>query len=57
MYAARAGHLLVCKILLEAGAQNSTNSNGLSALDMAKNNGYKPIVTLLNGHFNTPGAA
>ena len=57
MYAARAGHLLICKILLEAGAQNSTNSNGLSALDMAKNNGYKPIVTLLNGHFNTPGAA
>ena len=51
MYAAKSGHINVCKILLDAGAQNSTSGSGTTAKDMAKNNGFKAIVQLLEERF------
>lgn len=51
MYAAKAGHVNVCKMLLDAGAQNPAGPGGITALDMAKNNGFKTIAKLLEEKF------
>ena len=52
MYAAKAGHIHVCKVLLDAGAQNASSTGGTTAIDMAKNNGFKAIVDLLKERFS-----
>jgi ankyrin repeat protein len=51
MQACTRGHLAVCEILVRAGANlDLTNTEGLSALQIATGKGFHGIVELLSAH-------